>query len=119
MAFPAQSRTLARECITLLLAGLLMLSGLASARLEAAKAGDPARAAGFALCQQESERGTDDPDHDCADCCLPGLLALPARLAGMSLAARATGIEPNRGEASNPARTRTGLPWSRGPPKAA
>jgi hypothetical protein len=117
MASSPFHRILVRECVALMLAALLALSGLASARVEAAKVADPA----FALCLPGGGMGSDDPadpDHDCSDCCLPAPLALAARLAGDPIQADLARAEPLPRMAGDPARIATGLPWSRGPPQA-
>ena len=104
-----------------ILAALVLLAGVAQARMATELAGKSHFAGGFALCLQSGLSGdSPDPDHDCDQCRVTGSAPIPAApLAVSAPLRRSAEIARPLSREGQPSAAPSSRPEARGPPAAA
>lgn len=113
-------RSFLSEIVIPFLCAIMALWGIAQARAQAGKLGDPAPVAAFMLCTPGNASGGDPaPDHDCGNCSLPNPASpIEVRFARVLRVAAVAVLAPAI-ETGGAGRNALLLPWSRGPPDRA
>lgn len=121
MRISGLTRALLRDLLVPLLCALIALSGIAQARTQGSRTFVSDAAVQFTVCAygNAAEDDTPSPGHDCSDCCLSRLVAIPAPRTAVPFHVIPVAAVKHETAPRILGGIATYLPWPRGPPEIA